>query len=1223
MLQETHSCKEHEQIWESEWGYKIIYSHGSSNSRGVCILFKNNFNLIIHDTITDDEGRYVIADISIDNYRLSLVNIYGPNSDTPDFFTNLYLKLNDISNETQIIGGDFNCVLNPTLDKYGGNINAKPLTRRFLLSWLEEDSICDIWRKHNPMVKQYTWEKNKPTNIKCRLDYFLCSFNIQHNVLRSDIVTGFKSDHKLIYIVIKTGENKRGPGLFRLNCSLLENENYVNLITNTIQESITEAEEINMSPHGTWEYMKYKIRKETIKFAAKLNRDRNLELKNLEEKLQKLNSILNRNENENQELKDTRVKVEDIYSYKARGAQIRARANYYEYGEKSSKYFINMEKRHFNTHTINKLKTENDEIITDKESLLKEFTQFYRGLYQSNGNTDLFIDTVNEKHHIENLPKLSPQESVNLENPINQFECKKIIQSMPKNKSPGCDGLPVEFYLKFWDKIKDPYIQALNFSFQEGHMSTTQQRSIITLLPKKGKDLELLKSWRPISLLNTDYKIATKIIAERINTVIKQIVHVDQTGFIKGRYIGENIRRLLDIIEHCNNKQIPALYMFIDFEKAFDRLEWSFIDKTLALYNFGDNIRSWVKCFYNNANASVSNNGWVSDTFKITRGVRQGCPLSPYLFILCSELLAVSIRNNPNINGISVNEKESKICQYADDTYLTLEASSNNLKEVLNEFSNFEQLSGLKINYDKTVVLRGGSLASTGFTLLPEVPLKWTNSQIEILGILVGNDLKSVLIDNYLRKIEKLRIVLCKWYHRNMSIFGKIAIVKSIALSQLIYLASILPKPPKYLIDSINKHIYEFIWNKKPDKIKRVILSNNSSNLGANLTNFEAMCDSLKIAWVKRLLDDTNTGYWKHLMYQKLPNIDINILFKCNLFHKHVKNLHIDNNFVKEMLEAWCKYNFKNTEEVENTSVGREIIWYNSNILINKEPFCNKKLLTKGLMYIQDLFDAEGLPLTVDTLKTKYECNINILHVYSILSAIPKPWKNILKLKLPLSNIIYSVTKICNIRKVCSYVYPNILEKYQNVKSGQCTVQRWNKMLQGNLELEELQNKFNQTFFATISNKLRSFQFRFLHCALATNILLYKCGHKNSDMCTFCDSEKETPLHLFWSCKISQIFWYNVLKLLKLVNTCNEITNFKFEILFNFCDINYAVHNLIFILGKQYLYYCKCNNHHPEFHVFINRVKECKIIEKQIATVKGKIRAHNAKWQNFSDDTIS
>ena len=164
----------------------------------------------------------------------------------------------------------------------------------------------------------------------------------------------------------------------------------------------------------------------------------------------------------------------------------------------------------------------------------------------------------------------------------------------------------------------------------------------------------MLKNWRSLSLLNYDYKIAAKSIANRIQSTLPQLSNNDQTGFIKDKFIGENIRLIESIINYTMNKNIPGLILLLDFEKAFDTLEWPSIKKTIQYYGFGPSIKRWIQILYRNIGSCVINNGWTSDCFKIKRGVRQGCPLSPYLFVLYFEVLASAIRSDPSIKGISV-----------------------------------------------------------------------------------------------------------------------------------------------------------------------------------------------------------------------------------------------------------------------------------------------------------------------------------------------------------------------------------------------------------------------------------------------------------------------------------------------------------------------------------------------------------------------------------------
>ena len=204
--------------------------------------------------------------------------------------------------------------------------------------------------------------------------------------------------------------------------------------------------------------------------------------------------------------------------------------------------------------------------------------------------------------------------------------------------------------------------------FKHGEMSSSQRKVIITLIEKQHKDWTLIENWRPISLINVDAKIISKVIALRLKKVLPNIIHHNQTGYVEDRYIGETIRSIFDIMEFTDGNNIPGIVIFIDFKKAFDFLEWHYLFSCLEAFNFGLNFINWVKMFYTNIQSYVINNGMASDYFTSERGVRQGDPLSPYLFILAVESLAISIRQNVDIKGIKIGNHEVKLLQYADDT---------------------------------------------------------------------------------------------------------------------------------------------------------------------------------------------------------------------------------------------------------------------------------------------------------------------------------------------------------------------------------------------------------------------------------------------------------------------------------------------------------------------------------------------------------------------------
>ena len=194
---------------------------------------------------------------------------------------------------------------------------------------------------------------------------------------------------------------------------------------------------------------------------------------------------------------------------------------------------------------------------------------------------------------------------------LESFQNKRI-ENFQNNKTPDNDGIPIEFYGKFWSLISESYVRCANECFERDEMTHSQKQAVITLIEKKGKDRFLLENWRPISLVNVDAKIMSKVIASRIKNVLPYIIYHNQTGYVKDRFIGETIRSIFDIMALSVNENIPGLLLFIDFQKAFDSVEWNFLYESLKMFNFGEKVLRWVKTFYNNIQSCVRNNGTVT-----------------------------------------------------------------------------------------------------------------------------------------------------------------------------------------------------------------------------------------------------------------------------------------------------------------------------------------------------------------------------------------------------------------------------------------------------------------------------------------------------------------------------------------------------------------------------------------------------------------------------------
>ena len=210
---------------------------------------------------------------------------------------------------------------------------------------------------------------------------------------------------------------------------------------------------------------------------------------------------------------------------------------------------------------------------------------------------------------------------------------------MKNGKSPGNDGLTKEFYVCFFNEIWSPLINALNYSFEVGQLCISQRQALITIIEKEDKDKRYIKNWRPISLINVVAKIASKALAARVKKVLASIIKSDQTAYVEGRYIGESIRLISDILEYTEDHGIDGVLFSADFEKAFDSIEHPFILATLESFGFGPQFLQWIRVILNNGESCIMNNGHATGYFPIKRGCRQGDPLSSYLFIKCQKRL--------------------------------------------------------------------------------------------------------------------------------------------------------------------------------------------------------------------------------------------------------------------------------------------------------------------------------------------------------------------------------------------------------------------------------------------------------------------------------------------------------------------------------------------------------------------------------------------------------
>jgi len=364
---------------------------------------------------------------------------------------------------------------------------------------------------------------------------------------------------------------------------------------------------------------------------------------------------------------------------------------------------------------------------------------------------------------------LSDDDNGLLKREITENELYDTLKCMHKNKSPGPDGIPVEFYLEFWNDIKRILLDVYIESYENEELSCTQRQSIMCLIFKKSLR-ELFKNYRPLSLSNTDYKLIAYLWANRLQKFLKNIISNSQSAYIKGRFIGENIRFLLDVIEYAESEQLPGILLFLDFEKAFDSLNWSFIIKCLEKIGFGEKFIKWFKTLYKNQVAYVKINNYFTRGVHMKRGVKQGCPLSALIFIICTEILYQAINSQDSIKGFLLpDNSEIKISQYADDTCIFLR-NEDSIDEVIKHVKEFGKISGLILNVEKREILLIWLLKQTNLENKHNV--KWPEDPIRYLGIYIGNNYDICYKKNWSNKLDDMQKLIDCWIKHKISLFG-------------------------------------------------------------------------------------------------------------------------------------------------------------------------------------------------------------------------------------------------------------------------------------------------------------------------------------------------------------------------------------------------------------------------------------------------------------------
>jgi hypothetical protein len=1110
-LQETYVTKNEESLVNALWREGIVISPSLGRARGVITVFSNNLFDNILFTSGSADGRLTIVVGQYNDQVDMFVSIYSPNSGkNAEFYTSFFAKVNNIGSRFKVdnifITGDFNLVLQ---DSPG--LRAQSSYEKKLSNLIQSEmKLMNLKCANNPDI--FTWNRGSKFST---LDYI---FIPQHMADTSPIFRSTfaidKSDHAAIQISLSF-ELDKGRGMFKPNLAFLDNIDMRSLFESELFITLSNTNP-EWDPHMKLEYAKVMIRSKASEYSLKFNRrtedkhdsliaekNKLLDIKKqiLDNPCHMLTNYLSVNDIDN-DLFRIENELEKVLNDKTKLLAAKSRIKWLELGEKSNKYFLNLNKSFHNSSYFKSFMVNNNEVF-DTQSKISAVYDFYSTLYCNHTNKDpkSFLDSIEVK-------QLSGNNNEVLKSLLTKDELTKVLKGCGDTAS-GPDGIGYKLLKVCWSFYCELLINSWNFAIKTGTLSPSHRESVICLLGKKGKDKRHIGNLRPITLSNCDIKVITKAITKRCSTMLNDILNPLQTAYIPGRIVHDNLR-MIDIIKDiCAKHKIEGYLVSLDAKKAFDSVDHIYIDKVLTKFGFCTEFRDIVKLLYKNIHSRVLVNGHVTNEFPILRSVKQGDALSCVLFILCMETVITKIERDSNIPNLNIhNFRIPKVLAYADDIAVLIPNLSS-INEVIDRYNKFSEVSGLYLNVDKTEIMKLHEKCGTEKICLSspngDVNVDYSD-KVTICGKTFSLDSSTEYKYNVLDKIGKLEGVLASWSKRSLSLFGRNIILKTFGLSQLIYAMQ-----NSYFKDSeikcIEKICFNFLWRKKADKtraferIARVKLKADYKNGGINAPDIESMNKALILGQLIRSTSETC------LHFIKILQIDI-IGFKADCFVQTVKEL--PNKFlIKAFWSMESLGDIVMTEVLKSNDNSRlSKIYYNLLASEDLLPMI-KKLTTNPIIINQAKVLCKRLRL---------QCVGHLINEFKYPSNDND--------RLVVNNIMVACSplfKVLSDRRELSYglslrdYFPISANHF--ITSDKVTTKALRHRLSDSTDKNDLSTPY---FFAKIKTiihpKEREIAYLHLHSALLPNKKLYEMKLINSPNCPICNVEQSSD-HIFIECE--------------------------------------------------------------------------------------------------------
>ena len=883
MFQETYvpMLKILDYIWRGDY----YLTPGTGNSLGCVTLISPPYKIVQSRNIDQRGHVLALTKSNVNKIECILVNIYAPNGFDDaklKFFEDVNEALCEMIIETEcnevILAGDLNLVFKAS-EVANRNISAAEVRIASAVKELFNNlRLTDGWENNGGT--NFTWSTNRTgTQAFSTLDR-ICFTNAGLVLIEKKADWSMSiSDHAAVVAKFNKAVKASNVStiISRLDQRLLQDE-AGRTILKEVFENLRDQSDATWSPHVRLEYYKMCIRTAANTATGKIKAQFRDEEASINEDINRLVNDL-ADEGTPTELKTLIIhKLEDLRHLKRMlvakiGTRLEQRTarKWYNEGELNNKYFFNILNRRTNDE-INVIVNDDGQEVTDPEEVEKKIVGFYRNLYETTEDGE-----VSSNELFDNIDPLDPEQAASVVDELTVEDLSKTLETC-QDSAPGPDGIPYSFLKFFWSDYGPVLLNAWKFSLRTGELPPSHKTSYLRLIPKAGKDPKLITNLRPITLSNTDHKLVTKTYSRKLTSAVSACIGEEQTAYIPGRLINDNVRSMLMTVDLANRDQdVDGVLVSLDAKKAFDSVNHRYIEKCLEAFG----LHSFIPIFrilYKGLKSDIILNGKIINGYRILKGVKQGDALSCILFIMCIEPLIRNIKRNEEIRPLRSNFLRisiPKIYGFADDVNVLTKRSGNCLQAIFNEYERFSEISGLVLNAEKTEILCFNNRRENdrfGVHYRGKMYNLESQDQIKINGIIFSQDETRREEVNVRKVLDSMDRLLRMWSTRHLTLLGRILILKTFAISQLIYLCQTLTLGEASRRAAI-KIMFKYLWNRHydaaraPERIKRSIMLTPLRWGGFGLVDINELCDSLDLRSYGRLIIS------KHPFLAQLANL--------------------------------------------------------------------------------------------------------------------------------------------------------------------------------------------------------------------------------------------------------------------------------------------------------------------------------------------------------------